>query len=195
MEVTLEQLRMTYSNKDTDELLELRARNQLTDIARTAIDEELKLRGVSQDSVVIVQEKQKIETEKTERLLSTLAPVYLRAIAVFIDIPGGVLLLIMVSEILTTYTPKSFHEPLEYAFLPLWVLYALFKDSFGGQSIGKRVVGIRVVNNATEKPCSYMKSFIRNIVLIFGIFDQAFLFTKEKRRLGDVIANTRVVLA
>ncbi len=48
MDVTARQLKETYSTKDTEELIVLRARGDLTDVACAVLDDELRLRGVSE---------------------------------------------------------------------------------------------------------------------------------------------------
>ncbi len=84
--------------------------------------------------------------------------------------------------------------PLELAFLA-WFLYLLFCDGLpGGQSIGKKFTKIAVVNVETGQPCNYMQSCVRNICLIIlGLIDCAFIVGKQRRRLGDFLAKTRVV--
>ena len=94
-------------------------------------------------------------------------------------------------------------------------IYAAFGDGMGnGQSIGKRIFGLRVVESATNVSCSYQESLIRNlpfslmfllsiIPLFWGMlmliaiavlgFEVYLLFNLESGiRLGDVLANTVV---
>lgn len=84
--------------------------------------------------------------------------------------------------------------PLELAFLA-WFLYLLFCDGLpGGQSIGKKFTKSSVVHAETGQPCSYMQSCVRNICLIIlGVIDCVFIVGKQRRRLGDFLAKTRVV--
>ncbi len=72
--------------------------------------------------------------------------------------------------------------------------YLLLADSLpNGQSIGKKLLGIRVLSKETMRPCSMLQSFFRNATLPLGIFDWAPIFFGEHRRLGDFIASTIVV--
>lgn len=89
---------------------------------------------------------------------------------------------------------KAVDLPLELAFLA-WFLYLLLCDGLpGGQSIGKRFTRSSVVHVDTGKPCSYVQSCIRNVCLIvLGVFDCVFIAGKQRRRLGDFLARTRVV--
>jgi uncharacterized RDD family membrane protein YckC len=86
--------------------------------------------------------------------------------------------------------------PLELCIL-VWLAYLLFCDGLpGGQSIGKRFTKSSVVHVETGRPCSYWQSCLRNACLIFlGLLDLVFIIGKQRRRLGDFLASTRVVRA
>jgi len=75
-----------------------------------------------------------------------------------------------------------------------WLVYALLCDGLpGGQSVGKGLVKIRAVHVETEHPCSYLQSFFRNLTLCLGVLDVVFIAGKQRRRLGDLLARTKVV--
>ena len=78
----------------------------------------------------------------------------------------------------------------------LGALYTLFADGLeGGQSIGKRLVGIRVISLETGAPCTFGQSFVRNLLLmILGPIDWIFILGERHQRLGDQAAGTIVVL-
>ena len=75
-------------------------------------------------------------------------------------------------------------------------LYTLLADGLeGGQSYGKRMVGIRVVSMETGAPCSFGQSFVRNLLLvILGPIDWIFIFGERRQRLGDKVAGTIVIV-
>ncbi len=75
------------------------------------------------------------------------------------------------------------------------LFYILFADGLsGGQSYGKRAMKTAVVDASTGQPCTFMKSFIRNILLsLLGIIDWIFIFGEKRQRLGDMAANTIVI--
>ena len=75
-------------------------------------------------------------------------------------------------------------------------LYTLLADGLeGGQSYGKRMVGIRVVSMQTGAPCSFGQSFVRNLLLmILGPIDWIFIFGERRQRLGDKAAGTIVIV-
>lgn len=79
----------------------------------------------------------------------------------------------------------------------LFFVHVLIKDGMkGGQSYGKRIAGIMVVNLETNQPCSMGKSALRNIILqLVGVIDWIFIFINDKngQRLGDQVASTQVI--
>jgi uncharacterized RDD family membrane protein YckC len=77
----------------------------------------------------------------------------------------------------------------------LGAMYLLFADGLGkGQSYGKRMVGIAVVNRRTLEYCTFGQSFFRNISLVFlGWLDWIFIVGKDRQRLGDMVARTIVI--
>lgn len=79
-----------------------------------------------------------------------------------------------------------------YSIIALVIL--AIKDCFKGTSLGKWMLGIRVVDVESGKIPSVSKSIVRNIfIVIWPVEFFALLFSKDKRRIGDKIANTIVV--
>jgi uncharacterized RDD family membrane protein YckC len=83
------------------------------------------------------------------------------------------------------------------SFVALIGLYIVVKDCFFGISIGKRVSGCRVVDYETGKPIGLFQSLLRNILLLIPfawiLEFVVILLQKDRRRIGDWIANTIVV--
>lgn len=94
-------------------------------------------------------------------------------------------------------------------------LYALFADSLGsGQSLGKRIIGLRVIEEHSGLPCPLRASFLRNLpflalvccathpflwipgLLVFlplTVLEIYLLIGLDSAvRLGDVLGNTTV---
>jgi len=95
--------------------------------------------------------------------------------------------------------------------------YLAISDSlFEGQSVGKRIVGFRVISLEDGKPCGMKQSFVRNLPLtvpmLFAVvpfwgwilcvllslplifLELYFLFKLDSaHRLGDVMADTTVI--
>lgn len=79
--------------------------------------------------------------------------------------------------------------------LPFALAYYFFADALpGGQSLGKRMLGVAVVDKHTHAPCSLAQSFVRNLLLaVLGMLDWLFIFGDGRQRLGDMLAGTIVV--
>ena len=82
---------------------------------------------------------------------------------------------------------------------PLAIVYHLYRDSFKAlnyQSIGKKAVGIRILD-FSKKKSPYITSIKRHWytwVPLFAIIDGIYLiFNKKSKRFGDLIADTMVV--
>ncbi len=75
------------------------------------------------------------------------------------------------------------------------LFYLLFADGFrGGQSFGKKMLGMAVINAATGRACTLAESFIRNLLLaLLGWIDWIFILGKRRQRLGDRAARTLVI--
>ncbi|WP_062115224.1 RDD family protein [Collimonas pratensis] len=124
-----------------------------------------------------------------KKIPGTLAPNEHRIIAYIIDILAAGLLAVFAESLIQTVSPIDAQA---YAGL-IALLYLLFKDAFDGQSFGARVVRMKVVTMSDGHPCSWLRSPIRNIFLIFGLIDAAFALGKAHRRLGDLVAGTHVI--
>lgn len=73
--------------------------------------------------------------------------------------------------------------------------YFLFADGLrGGQSLGKRWIGMYVIDEKSGEPCTFGDSFIRNVFAALGPIDWIFIFGEKHQRLGDKAAGTIVVL-
>jgi uncharacterized RDD family membrane protein YckC len=79
------------------------------------------------------------------------------------------------------------------------IFYGFAKDGFGnGQSYGKKMNGLMVVNLTDNRPCTKGRSCLRIlpyfIPYIGGIIEIIMVFANERgRRLGDMLASTQVI--
>jgi uncharacterized RDD family membrane protein YckC len=75
------------------------------------------------------------------------------------------------------------------------VIFLLAKDTIKGKSFGKLMQGLMVRDyKDNNKIPSFIRLFVRNIFLVILPVEILFLlFQKEKRRLGDIVANTIVL--
>ena len=77
--------------------------------------------------------------------------------------------------------------------LAVLVLAMLFRDGFRGRSIGKQLLGLRLLTPRGEG-CGYTRSFVRNIPLIVPGWNllEVLLVLAGRSRTGDRIARTSV---
>lgn len=80
-----------------------------------------------------------------------------------------------------------------WAALAILVLVTLFRDGFRGRSIGKQILGLRLLTPRGEG-CGYLRSLTRNVpVVIPGVnLIELLLVVAGKPRIGDRIARTNV---
>jgi uncharacterized RDD family membrane protein YckC len=80
-------------------------------------------------------------------------------------------------------------------------LYFVLLESYGGQTLGKMIVGIKVVDEATGAPPCLTHAAVRTALrLVDGLANYcvafiAVLVTTKRQRLGDMAAHTVVVRA
>lgn len=112
---------------------------------------------------------------------------------------GPLLLLVAISEITDVEALTTVgYVALVGVFILQFVLLA--KD---GQTVGKKVLNIRIVNNDTGEKASFIRivllrqilnAIISAFVPFYGIVDVLFIFRQDCRTLHDRIAGTRVIL-
>lgn len=186
----MQQLREHYEGKDTEELLDI-ARKDLTEEARTVLHEVLAKRGVAlEEAQAARRETVKRETVQSE-WSNGLAPLGARILAFAIDVWGvGTALSIVL-------LPLRFESVERYAYFGpiLWLAYFLLRDSIPGQSVGKRLMGIRAVQLETGLSCTWSKSLSRNLWHVVFVLDAIIVLGERRMRLGDMVAGTVVVRA
>ncbi|MBM4140629.1 MAG: RDD family protein [Nitrospira sp.] len=123
------------------------------------------------------------------------------------------LLLRIIAKILDFIIIVAVTEVIPKAGFFAGLAYLLIGDGlFDGRSLGKKLIGIRVISADTNKPCSFKDSILRNstfgigyllykipwfgwiFIVIVSVFEFIILLgSKERMRLGDEIAKTKVV--
>jgi uncharacterized RDD family membrane protein YckC len=188
------ELEVRYGEMSTEGLLELRTRRaDLTDVAVKALELTLRKRGVDESAIAAEESRRQVATERRTTRVSNLAPLSSRLIAYLVDVPGSLVALAVVNFPVFLYTPKQLSDAVGLGSIVVWMLYAMFKDGFNGQSLGKRLLGIQVIEMQSGEPCEPLRSLIRNLCHSMGLVDWVFALGMEQRRLGDLAANTCVV--
>lgn len=192
MKITEESLHKKYSSMETEALLELLHTSDLTDMAKNVLERTLSERGVAPD------ERNKLaESVKNKVTLNTppLASIGSRIAAKLIDNVVTLVILVMPELVFRMVSAdKSILGVLIGMFAS--TLYLLLQDGLpNGQSIGKRLLKIAVVDKSSGKNCGIVASIIRNIFLVLSVIDFLFIASTYRQRLGDMSANTIVVNA
>lgn len=121
----------------------------------------------------------------------------LRIAAFLVDALSISIILILPASIASyamtwTSSPKGI-QLVWWAALAILMLAMLFRDGFRGRSVGKYLLGLRLVTPRGEG-CGYGRSLVRNIPLIIPVwnFVEVILVLLGKPRTGDRIAKTTV---
>jgi uncharacterized RDD family membrane protein YckC len=189
MKVTEQDLRERYETLETRELLELQAQGTLTETAARVLEQVLADRAIPAGERATVTAEIEAEANARDEQLAALASRGARLGAQLIDFMVVVAILFM-SAMFGLAAPALAVLGFLVAFA-----YLLLADGLPrGQSFGKRVLNIAVIDRRTRAPCTYGQSFLRNFLLaVLGIIDWIFIFGATHQRLGDMAANTIVV--
>ena len=83
----------------------------------------------------------------------------------------------------------------------LWIIYYTYFEGTSGQTIGKKVLNIRVIK-ADGRELGFGGAFLRTLFRVIDNLPSAYilgfvlvLVTPEKQRLGDMVAGTVVIPA
>jgi len=186
-------VRDNYRRMSTEELIERKERGGLTAEAASILDSELAGRGVAGEEYSSILESVKAEEKAIFDLPDgvegrDLASPGIRLVAHFIDhfVALGLLLSL-----------ASMSDDLLLLGLLAYVAYYIFSDALpGGKSLGKRVVGIKVIGLKGLKPCTPVQALQRNILMmvpLVGFLDMLSIFGRRYQRWGDRWAETIVV--
>jgi uncharacterized RDD family membrane protein YckC len=79
--------------------------------------------------------------------------------------------------------------------IPTGFLYmGLFnKDFYSGQSVVHRLLGYQIVDNKTSRPADRLRCMLRNITAPLWMIEGIITLFSPNRRLGDIIAGTRIM--
>ncbi|MDZ4261798.1 MAG: RDD family protein [Pseudomonadota bacterium] len=184
MEINKEQLAANFNSKETNELLRIYT-NDLTDIAREILHQELLSRGISEEKLQGKFNPAEHKNNSDFKIQGVNATPSERLVARIIDTSILCLLVFIASKnIIPAAIPGV-----------AAALYLLLQDSiFYGKSIGKFIIGITVLKENTNQTCTFWQSIVRNCFLWFlGIIDLLLMMGKKKQRIGDWAARTTVI--
>jgi len=145
---------------------------------------------------LIVRMERSSEFERPYRERVRYPSVSMRGFAWAIDIVVSFLLALVVSVIVGVFS-----DPLgAILFLTIFIGYYIISEARWGRTVGKRLVGIRVVN-INGKPISTYAAIIRNTIKLIGASSLLLILvgvvliadSRYDQRLGDRLAKTLVI--
>jgi uncharacterized RDD family membrane protein YckC len=87
---------------------------------------------------------------------------------------------------------------LSFGMMGIWILYEGTMLSKGGQTLGKKIMKLKVVTpegNEITKGQAYGRAAIRQLISLFcAVIDYAPAFGQDKTCIHDMAAKTRVVV-
>jgi uncharacterized RDD family membrane protein YckC len=187
-------VKSSYEKMSDEELIERNQRGGLTEEASTWLAEEIKKRDISPE----ISSSQEEDAPKIaiHDSIFFLASRKSRFFAYLIDYFLAVLLLaagLAVGEV-TNYPLGGL-----IGFFTA-IGYSLFRDSLSlshRQSLGKRVLKIRVIDRKSGNYCKALASFKRNFIFyipLLNLIDMVMIFGRKRERLGDTLADTAVIV-
>ncbi|MGR5150037.1 RDD family protein [Photobacterium alginatilyticum] len=135
----------------------------------------------------------KYVSPESRRLSEPLASPGRRYLGQFLDLlVTWIIFLLLLSLLNELGSPR---DQTDLISLSVAAIYFIFSDALPrGQSIGKLMLGMSVVDKESGKYCSLWQSFIRNILNpLIGLIDAIFILSKRRQRIGDLAANTIVI--
>lgn len=124
-----------------------------------------------------------------------------RFLALIVDSVFAAAVALLVARLAGPVLPPGLAAPLfaTLNFLLSWGYHVFFEVRERGQSPGKRLLGLRVVDGR-GLPLTVEQSFVRNVVRVldfapvfYGVGAAVALLDPYRRRLGDLVADTLVV--
>jgi len=121
----------------------------------------------------------------------------LRIAAFLVDALSISIILILPASIasyaMTWMTSPKGIQLVWWAALAILMIAMLFRDGFRGRSVGKYLLGLRLLTPRGEG-CGYGRSFVRNLPLVIPVWNflEVLLVLMGKPRTGDRIAKTTV---
>jgi uncharacterized RDD family membrane protein YckC len=112
-------------------------------------------------------------------------------IMTIVIVPPLILLMILMTSGIVEFN----NQFLSIGFLSMFFIY-LNKDFYNAKSPAKRILGYQVINRTNGKPATELQCFARNLTLCVAWPLEVIVgFINPERRIGDFIANTKVIVS
>jgi uncharacterized RDD family membrane protein YckC len=143
----------------------------------------------------------RVETPEGIELALEVAGPMPRAVAWTVDVFLRAIIYICVGMLLSFFGRLGTGVFLLLLFVLEWFYPVLFEVYFGGMTPGKKMLGLRVIND-DGTPIRWAASIIRNLVravdflpMLYTLGLACMLFNRNFKRVGDMAAGTLVVYA
>jgi uncharacterized RDD family membrane protein YckC len=147
----------------------------------------------------VLDTTRRVATPEGIELTLRLAGPVPRALAWFIDFLLRTAVVLLVAMLAAYFGLAGWGIVLIAAFFVEWLLPAAFEARWGGQTPGKRLLGIAVLND-DGTPLRWPGALTRNLLraadflpFLYGVGLIAMLANRDFKRLGDLAAGTVVV--
>ncbi|WP_420553346.1 RDD family protein [Tenacibaculum aiptasiae] len=112
----------------------------------------------------------------------------------FFIIPLIIIIIIIIASTISEYYSWKLSFQIENLFFYLIIFIYFNKDFLRGKSPAKRLLGYQIINQKTSKQATELQCFIRNLTIIIAWpLEVIISFINIERRIGDLIANTKVI--
>ncbi|MFL0354776.1 RDD family protein [Xanthomarina sp. GH4-25] len=141
-------------------------------------------------NILIDKETPKI-TNVNSRIFRVLSMLLDHFIMIFIIVPPLIMLIILGEMGILKISDMTF-----YVVFFFMIFIYLNKDFINAKSPAKRILGYQVINLKTGKPANELQCFVRNLTICVAWPLEVIIgFINPERRIGDFIANTKVVIS
>ena len=131
--------------------------------------------------------KLKNSNPRIHRVLSMLLD---HAIMCILVVPIGILIFGILSQF-EEYLNKIIGMIIMY--IPIFIYFN--KDFFNAKSPAKRILGYQIIDRKTNRNASELQCFVRNLTIIAWPIEVIVGFINPERRIGDFLANTKVIIS
>jgi len=106
----------------------------------------------------------------------------------------GIILVPFILSDITAEEPRAvLFETKDWILMVMMIVIYALKDSVKGKSLAKRILKLQVIDDRSGNVASPFQCFVRNLLVPFWMIEVVVTFFNPERRLGDRLANTKVV--
>ena len=194
-------IKSNFENMHTEMLIARKLDGGMTDAAEKILDAELKKRNVTSVEISEYSNdagyKELLKKELPNGLSENdLASAPQRLVAQIVDQFIAAFLAIVISLIFSTLGFKTLSIIVT---IVIYIAYVTLNDALpNGQSYGKHLMKIKVIDRTSGTDCNLGQAFTRNIttaIPLISLIDGLMIFSRKRQRMGDRLANTIVIRA